>query len=138
MGFPPMSTACNRTMHAEPRGYLLPLGPVIKHTGPISGPLPLYARVAGTRLHACNQIPERDWKKKVGDTVTTWVSGPHAIPLYSLWGSSPQGNSIDVHCLHDMPENTRNPHIRSTPVLKGGPTGSRPENSTIRARFPGP
>lgn len=67
-------------MHAEPRGYLLPLGPVIKHTGPISGPLPLYARVAGTRLHACNQIPERDWKKKVGDTVTTWVSGPHAIP----------------------------------------------------------
>lgn len=40
--------------HAEPRGYLLPRGPVIKHTGPISGPLPLYARVAGTRLHACN------------------------------------------------------------------------------------
>ena len=28
--------------------------PIRKHTGPISGPLPLYARVAGTRLHACN------------------------------------------------------------------------------------
>ena len=41
---------------------------------------------------------------------------------------------ILICCLRDMPDNTRNPHMRSTTVLNGGPTGSRPEKRSTCPR----
>lgn len=111
---------CQRPV-TEPRmrilgDSLLPRGPVIKHTGPISGPLPLYARVAGTRLHACNQISAKETgRKRSGMPLLRGFQSHTASPV------SPHGvvvrwrSSNVVHCLRAIPDNTRNPHMRSTP-----------------------